>query len=335
MKHVLITGSSGFIGSALVKRLLQRGHELSLVSRDRRRLGVYGSQGARTIEADLGNRISLNAIDTGPNPIDAVVHLAASVSYFGRDFALHRVNVLGSYHLLQWAIQRGVRQYLFASSIEAMGTRGDPDPAGEEDCTPPVSSYGRSKLDAEHALLSVQNGNVNLLILRLGNIYGPGSSFLIPFLADVLRRQRGSFRYLPLVLNQVFQLLYIDDLVETLVSVIEQGGGKGTYILAGKEMLTLEELLNLTAERLRIAYAMPSVRKWLPSVLRVRTELAALAGIADFPAFLMAGENRGPRRTYRIDKAIRDLGFAPRTSPAEGIRLMLEGRDAAPEGAVP
>jgi dihydroflavonol-4-reductase len=324
MKRILITGASGFIGTALTKRLLKPGYELYLLSRSIEKLSGTSDTHVKKYQTDLLDATSLKRIEHDLRSIDVVIHLSASVNYFGDRRSLYRSNVLSSLNLFTWAQRLGAKKFIFTSSIEAMGTCGRPSPATEFELVRPVSSYGLSKLAAEKALAGANDRAMDLVILRIGNVFGPGSSFMIPSLAISLLRHDKYFRFFPCYKDQVFQLIYIDDVVEGIIKAVEGGHVAGTYILAGDEPMTAEGIMRMISEVLSIEFKLEPGGSWQHDYLRFRTRILRMISRADFLTFLMAGSELGPRRTFLIAKAKKGLGFSPRVSLRQGTAMTLD-----------
>ncbi len=325
MKKVLITGASGFIGTALTKRLQALGYELYLLSRNPDKLSSVGGASVKRYQVDLEDASFLKKIEHNVKSLDAVIHLAASTNYFGNYRSLRRCNVLSTLNVFASAREMGANKFVFTSSIEAMGTRGGLSPATELDTTRPVSSYGASKLEAEKALAEANDGAMELVVPRIGNVYGPGGSFLIPSFAASLLRHDENYRFVCCYKDQLFQLIYIDDVVDGVIRALEYEHVAGTYILAGDEPVTVEGIMRMICEILGLEFRLKPEGSWQRDYLRFRTQIRRIINRADLLAFLIAGAELGPRRTFRIDKAKNGFGFSPRTPLKQGIAMTLEG----------
>ena len=178
----LVTGGAGFIGSALVDRLVDEGHEVvvldDLSSGSLENLAdALASGHAEHVEADLAGP-ELGAVVAEERP-EVVFHLAAQIDVrrsVADPVADARTNVLGSVALAKAAGDNGVRRLVFAGSG---GTAyGEPDPADlpvDEDYPPrPTSPYGVAKRSVEDYLVTfTELYGLETVSLRLGNVYGP------------------------------------------------------------------------------------------------------------------------------------------------------------------
>lgn len=202
---VLVTGANGFVGNALVADLRTRGHDVVAATRRpaENTVGVGELDGATDWRAALQG-------------CDAVVHTAARVHQMNEQAqeaeALYRkTNVEATLNLARQAAAAGVRRFVFISSIKAMGEGGHF--SAETPCHP-QDAYGRSKHDAEDALLklSAETG-LEVVILRLPLVYGPGVKGNFRSLLRAV--QKG----LPLPLGAVANarsLLYLGNLVDVI-----------------------------------------------------------------------------------------------------------------------
>ena len=174
--NVLVTGGAGFIGSALVRRLMAAGHLVTVID--------DGSSGAPERIDGLAARLNadiasddLRACFCAARP-EAVVHLAAraSVAESVRDpCASAAVNVCGTVNALRHSLDRGVSRFVFASTGGALYGDSAPLPTPEDGPLSPRSPYGASKLAAEAYVRAMSRaGGMRHAILRLGNVYGPG-----------------------------------------------------------------------------------------------------------------------------------------------------------------
>lgn len=171
---ILITGSNGMIGQALMQHLTLKGSEVRGTVRNN-----YPSSSAKTFN-DVTPTKYFTIGDISENTdwtvalknIKLVIHTAATVHQMQGSKDYDRVNHLGTYQLAKQAAQAGVKRFIFLSSIKAMGEQGH-----FELSTPPnpQDEYGQSKLDAEQKLIELsQQSGMEIVILRLPLIYGSG-----------------------------------------------------------------------------------------------------------------------------------------------------------------
>ncbi|MBF0246645.1 MAG: NAD-dependent epimerase/dehydratase family protein [Alphaproteobacteria bacterium] len=225
MGSYLVTGGAGFIGSHLARSLLADGHEV--VVADNLSTGLVSNipEGAQFVECDLARPDSMGLLPDAA--FDGVIHLAAQSSgYIGQKdpYADMQANVGSTMLLGQWCLKKGVKRFLYASSMTVYG-RQAAAPLDEEAPCIPISHYGVSKLASENYLRVMAGDGLSPTSLRLYNVYGPGQNLgniyqgmVSIYLAYLLRGEllpvTGSFaRYRDFV--------YIADVVSAFRAVLD------------------------------------------------------------------------------------------------------------------
>lgn len=223
--RILVTGGTGVIGRPTVDRLAERGHTVRLLSRNAER---DAQQWPRGVEAHAGSISDASRVHGAADGCDAVLHIAGIVAEDAPGLTFDEVNVAGTRRLVEEARRAGVPRFVYVSSLGA--DRGS-------------SAYHRSKREAE-ALVRGFDGN--WLILRPGNVYGPGDEVISTLLEMV--------RTLPVVptvgrADQPFQPVWAEDLAECLVAAVEADEPSRTGLdLAGGEVTTTAEVLEILGE---------------------------------------------------------------------------------------
>jgi len=190
--RVLVTGATGFLGSWVIRALIQAGDEpLALVRRGSGREGLRGLA-VRTIEGDVLDRAS---VESAVKLVGAVIHLAGLVSLRRRDHeALVRVNVDGTRNVLEAAAARGLRS-LHTSTIGTIGLTDEPVVLDEGSRISPDQAaaypYAASKLAAEDIALRLARAGADVVVLNPGLLLGPGDLRLSStrFIHHHLRRE--------------------------------------------------------------------------------------------------------------------------------------------------
>lgn len=305
---VLVTGGTGFVGGAVVRRLYGSGRKVRIAAR-RATTGVTPGPEVTTVD-DLAATTDWRAALSG---VDAVVHAAARVHVM-RDTAadplteFRRVNVAGTLALARQAANTGVRRFVFLSSIKALGesTTGRP-PFRADEIPAPVDPYGISKLEAETALrqLALSTG-LEVVIIRPVLVHGPGVK------GNFRSMMRWLHRGIPLPLGAVHNrrsIVGLDNLVDLVASTLEHPAAPGrTFLVSDGEDLSTTDLLSRTATALgRTARLVP--------VPANAIELAARAvGRGQAVARLLGSLQVDTSGTREI------LGWAPPVSVDEGLR---------------
>ena len=167
--NYLVTGATGFIGAELCRQIVQAGDQLQAYSA----AGNPLPGGTPTRALDLRTEQIDARVLAGT---DAVVHLAGIAHRRGGQGDYEAVNHRAVIQLARQAAQAGVSNFVFLSSVKAMGTAASDVPRSELDCCPPTDPYGRSKRDAELALANeFADAAMSVAILRPALVYGRGA----------------------------------------------------------------------------------------------------------------------------------------------------------------
>ena len=246
---VLVTGGAGFIGSHLVDRLVQEGHDVVVVDNlstgNRRSL----NRTARFCKLDIQSwRLERVFRNERPN---IIMHLAAQmdVRKSVEDPVFDaQVNVLGMLNVLQQAVRHGVRKVVFSSSGGAIYGEQEVYPATESHITQPLSPYGISKLCGEQYLSYYQRvSGLQMVNLRYANVYGPrqdpdGETGVIAiFIQKLLNNEQaiihGNGR-------QTRDFVYVEDVVEANLAVMGPET-QGTYNVGTGKETSINDLLRI------------------------------------------------------------------------------------------
>jgi UDP-glucose 4-epimerase len=246
---VLVTGGAGFIGSHLVDRLIQEGHEVVVVDNlstgKRRNL----NRAARLVKLDIQSW-RLERVFRNERP-HMVMHLAAQMDVrksVEDPMFDAQVNVLGTLNVLQQSIKHGVRKVVFSSSGGAIYGEQEIYPAPESHVTRPLSPYGVSKLCGEQYLSYYQRVNgLQIVSLRYANVYGPrqdpeGEAGVVAiFIQKLLNNEQA-------IVNgngrQTRDFVYVDDVVEANLAAMGQDI-QGTYNVGTGEETSINDLLRI------------------------------------------------------------------------------------------
>lgn len=324
MATVLVTGATGFTGGHLARYLHGRGHAVRAFVRDPNRGQHLASQG---ISLEAGDLRDAGALQRAMRGVDVVYHIAALYREAGlADSVYFDVNAHAVGTLIQTAAAAGVRRVVHCSTVGVHGGVEHP-PANEEAPLRPGDVYQRAKVEGERiARDAAARHRIEVVIARPSGIYGPGDRRLLKLFRGVARR-----RFVVLGSGRIFyHLTYIDDLVEGFRLCGEVPGAAGrTYILAGGEVSTLNELVALIASEAGV----PPPRARLPVWPFWLAGAACEAVCAPFgiepPLYRRRVDFFTKSRAFDISRARAELGFNPRVGLREGVRRTLEWYRAA------
>ncbi len=308
-KLTLVTGGTGFVGSAVARALLARGHAVrALVRRGSDRTNLAGL-GLTLAEGDLTDPASLARAVEG---CQHVMHVAADYRIWVPDpEAMLKANVDGTRALMLAAQAAGVGRVVYCSSVAALGLTKDGTPADE---TTPVSEdkvvgiYKKSKYRAEQAVLAlVRENGLDAVIVNPAAPVGPRDIKPTPTGKMIKDAAAGK---MPAYVETGLNVVHVDDVAEGHMLALERGRAGERYIL-GSENLTLRELLGLVDDvtgRQRVHVRLPREVLW-PLAM-------ACEGVARFGVEPLVTRDhlRMAAKTmfFSHAKATAELGFAPR-----------------------
>jgi len=313
----LVTGATGFIGSAVARALAARHHELRLLVRptsDRRNLAGLD---AEVVTGDLTDPSSLARAAAGCR---YVLHLAADYRFWVPDpDAMLRANVDGAVAMVRAAALAGAERIVHCSSVAALGQIGDGTPADEATPTNPadfVGIYKRSKYLAETAVLELaRREGVPVVVVNPAAPVGPRD--IKPTPTGKMIRDAASGR-VPAYIDTGLNIVHVDDVAEGHVLALEKGRVGERYVLGGENML-LKDILALVADvvhRRPPSIRLPEAVVW-PAAF-VMEKLAKVTGITP----MMTRDHLKMARKkmfYSSAKATAELGYHPRP-----VRLAME-----------
>ena len=311
IQPTLVTGATGFVGSAVARALLGRGHSLRLLVRpggDRRNIAELPGGLA---EGDLRDTPSLERAVAG---CKYVVHVAADYRLWVPDPApMLAANVDGTRALLLAATAAGTERIVYCSSVAALGLVGDGTPGTEDTPVDPdriVGVYKRSKYLAEQAVHDlVRDHAVPAVIVNPSTPVGPRDIKPTPTGKMVLDAAAGR---MPAYVDTGLNIVHVDDVAAGHVLALERGGIGQSYILGGHD-LDMPDLLALvdnvmgrpTSRRTRLPHGL----LW-PVALGMEGA-ARLFGIEPLVTREMLAMAK-KRMYFSPAKAIAELGYAPR-----------------------
>ena len=299
---ILVTGGAGFIGSHVVDALIERGHEVAVVDDLSTGKREHLNPGARFYHLDIRDAQGLEEVFAAERP-EIVNHQAARANVresLEKPVLYAEVNVIGSLNLLELSRKYGVEKFIYASTGGAV--YGEPEylPADEAHPINPLDPYGASKHFVEHYLyLYGVNYGLRYTILRYPNVYGPrqdpyGEAGVVAiFTGQMLRGEQA-------VINgsgeQERDFVYVGDIVEANLLALDRGDG-GIYNLGWGFGTSVNEIF------------------------------ARLKEITGYEKEAVHGPpKKGEVFKICLDatKARRELGWVPRISLDEGLRMTVE-----------
>ena len=325
-----VTGATGLIGSALVRRLVTNGDEVSALVRspvsETSSAAVRGAlAGVRVVAGDLANHAAVAEVVRGA---EVVFHLAAKVSDTAplRDF--EGANVEGTSAILEAAAAAGIAQsIIYLSSIAVYGRVSEAAPTIDE-ATPldpepeKRDAYSRTKIAAELAAVAIaQRTHAPLTIIRPGIVYGAGRVPPASLVGFSVGRTHVAFAQ-P---EWHFPLVYVENLVDAIIAAANASGAMDEYNIVDDDALTLakyHEVRN-AVEHSRTIFLSPN------PVLAAAAVFGPMAGAITPAASGFSSYQLGRSlqdRVYDTQKIRAALKWAPRVSLADALETTFRSR---------
>ncbi len=322
MRTALVTGGGGFLGQAIVLRLLARGVRVHVLAR-----GSYPElerAGCRTFRGDLGDT---DAVGRSIDGCDTVFHVAARAGVWGPAEAFEHANVLGTRNVLDASRRAGVRRLVHTSSPSVTFDGTDQIDVGAAPYpTAWMADYPRTKAIAERAALSAATDSLHVVALRPHLIYGPGDPHLLPRL--LARARAGRLRIVGDGTNRV-SLTYVDNAAAAHLAAVDAlvrdgaasvAHGKAFFVNDAEPVLLWEWLNRLFAE-----LGIPTVSRRVPADVAV-----ALGATAEFAWRVLGREDEPPmtrfvarqlstHHTYDLAPARAAFGYVPEVDGDEAF----------------
>jgi nucleoside-diphosphate-sugar epimerase len=310
---ILVTGATGFVGTALVSRLA---HEKTATRACVRRSGCAMPNGVQTMQCnDLMGDTDWSQALIG---IGVVVHAAARVHVMD-DLSsdplaeFRRINVCGTLNLARQAVTAGVRRFVFISSIKVNGEatkKGFPFSAG--DISAPLDAYGISKMEAEQGLRElVAKTAMELVIIRPPLVYGPGVK------ANFQTMMHWLVRGVPLPLGAIDNrrsLVALDNLVDLIMTCVDHpAAANQTFLVSDGEDLSTTQLLQ------RMGRALGKPARLFPVPVALLKIGVALLGRPSIAQRLCGSLQVDISKTQQL------LGWNPPVSVDKGLERAVKG----------
>lgn len=321
--NALVTGGGGFLGTAIVRRLRERGDAVHSFSRGRYpeldALGVTQHQG------DIADPLAVSRAAAG---CDIVFHVAAKAGVGGRYRDYHRANVLGTVNVLTACRHHGTARLVYTSSPSVVFTGRDM--VGVDESVPYPShyeaAYPQTKSIAERLVLQANGPTLATAALRPHLIWGPGDNHLIPRI--LARARAGRLRRIGME-SKLIDSVFIDDAADAHLLAADRLAprspiaGKAYFITQG-EPVPLWDLVN----RILHAAGLDPVTRSMPVGLSyaagwvLETMYAVFWPDGEPPLTRFVARELATAHWFDISAARRDLGYEAKVSIEEGLRRL-------------
>lgn len=330
--RVLVTGGGGFLGQALCRGLVERGHEVT--SFNRGHYPALDAMGVRQLRGDLADRDAVMAACAG---MDAVLHNAAKAGAWGDHDDYHRANVMGTGNVLAGCREHYVPKLVYTSTPSVTHRATHPVEGGTADTVPYgedlKAPYAATKLIAEKIVLAANDDSLATVALRPRLIWGPGDNQLVPRLVE--RARAGRLRFVGDGANRI-DTTYIDNAAQAHFDALEHLDAGAAcagraYFISNGEPMAVRDIVN----GLLRAYGAPEVKASIPFRLAYGIGAACeglwpllrLRGEPPLTRFL--AEQLSTTHWYDMAPATRDFGYRPRVTIAEGLERLAAAQGTA------
>jgi nucleoside-diphosphate-sugar epimerase len=328
--RALVTGGGGFLGGAIVRRLVERGDAVRSLAR-----GDYPALREIGVETVRGDLVDADCVRRAVEGCDVVFHVAAKAGVWGPFKEYYRANVTGTRHVIDACRAAGVGRLVYTSSPSVVFDGRDVEGADESAPYPTrfEAPYPATKAEAERHVLSAAGPELATVALRPHLIWGPTDNHLVPRI--LARARAGRLRRIGRA-NKRIDATYVDNAADAhLLAADHLFPGSPisgrAYFIAQGEPIPLWDLVNKILQ----AGGLPPVKRSVP------LPLARAAATLFEAAYRAAGSSTEPPLTrfvvrelaaahwFNLDAARRDLGYNPRVSTDEGLaRLAAWLRDS-------
>jgi nucleoside-diphosphate-sugar epimerase len=302
IQNVLVIGGAGYIGSALLPMLLERGYRVRLLD-----LFLYGSDAIKDVLSHPGLELmradfrQIDKVVQAMHNMDAVIHLGAIVGdpacAIDEDLTLE-VNLMATRMIAEVAKGSGVGRFIFASTCSVYGAS---DQVLDEHSTlNPVSLYAKSKIASEQVLMSMADARFAPTILRFGTIYGLSGRTRFDLVVNLLTAKAYKEGQITLLGGDQWRpFLHVHDAARAVFLTLES-----------RLALVRDQVFNVGSNEQNYTIG----------------QVGGIIGEIVPQAFLMNLGSDTDRRNYRVNfNKIRDtLGFAPEWSVEQGVRQVIE-----------
>ena len=321
--NILITGASGFIGSFIVEEALRQGFETWAAVRGSSSRQFLTDERIHFIELNLSSEEQLKEQLKG-HQFDYVVHAAGVTKCLNKaDF--HRINTEGTQNLVRaiQALKMPLHRFVYISSLSIMGAIREQQPYTEileSDEAKPNTAYGRSKLEAEQWLDTVED--LPYVILRPTGVYGPRERDYFMMAKSIQSHTDFAVGYK----QQDITFVYVTDVVQAVFLACEKGVTGRRYFLSDGEVYQSSTFSNLIRKELGNPWW---IRITAPIwVLRVVTFVGEYVGRLTGKVTALNNDkyNIMRQRNWRCDikPAQQELGYEPKIKLEEGVRRSIK-----------
>ena len=306
MVNILVTGGTGFLGTHLVKKLNDLGYNLRLLIRESSNISTF--QDFTNIEYTIGDVSSIETLYKAMEGIDLIYHLAAYTRMWARDKAIfEETNIKGAENIAKIALEKGIRLIYISSFIALGATPMDPVDEAFESEEGLLLDYAKTKFQAKKIIRDFVEKGLNVIIFYPSIIFGSGDFNI--FGQTILDITTQKFLGCPGKGDSIGSFVYVNDVIEGLVSVIERNDLKGEEFILGGITIKFGDWINLISiiagnkkKPRHFPMSMAKIYGWL---CEIKTKITKKMPYTNRSTVKMLNHNW----SYTSDKAIKILKY--------------------------
>ena len=320
---ILVTGGGGFLGSAIVRKLIKRGDRVRSLSR--KFYPVLAEMGVEQFRADIGDAAAVNK---AVQNVDTVFHVAAKPGVWGRYEDFYHVNVVGTRTVIDACMANRISTLVYTSSPSVVFDGGNMEGVDESVPYPRRyhAYYPKTKAMAEQEIVRAAAEGLNAVILRPHLIWGPGDPHMAPRIIARAKRLRRVGKG-----NNRVDTIYVDNAADAHLLAADKLklrpdlSGR-IYFISQDDPILLWDMVNaiLAAASLEpIKGTLPQWTAWgIGSLLEFIYRTFRLNGEPQMTRFV--ANELATAHWFDISAAKKDLGYRPAVSTEEGLKRLAE-----------
>lgn len=316
--RVFVTGASGFVGGAAVKRLRSGGHDVRAMSRSEKSDGKIRALGAEPVRCDLEDVTAAHIGDA-----EAVVHSAAFVEQWGPRDAWFKFNVEGTRRMLEAARAAGVKRFVHIGTEAALFHGQSLNGVDETYPLAPNSPYPYSatKAQAEQLVRAANAPPFETIVLRPRFVWGPGDTTLLPTIIAMAKAGKWSWVNGGRCMTST---THIDNLTHAIELALTKGRGGEAYFILDDGVRAMRAMITGMAASQGVTLPDKSLPGWVADFVGAACEtlwtVLPLSGeppLTRFSAMILSRDS-----VLKDDKARAEMGYRPVISVEDGMKAL-------------
>ncbi|MFH2060010.1 MAG: NAD-dependent epimerase/dehydratase family protein [Pseudomonadota bacterium] len=323
IQNVLVTGGGGFLGKAIVKKLLMQNK--TIVSYSRRFYSDLDAMGVHQVQGDLTDKKSLVA---ACKDMDAIFHVAAKAGIWGEFEDFYSANVTGTKNVIHACIENEVSQLIYTSSPSVIFNDNDMENVDESVAYPEkyLAPYPQTKAMAEKLVKKAARHGLPAIIIRPHLIWGPEDNHLVPGIVSRAKRLKKIGK-----INDLVDTIYVDNAADAHILASEKLSQNpelsgNAYFVSQDEPISKWEMADAFLEAAGLppikghvsgatAYMAGSFFEFIFRLFKIKKEP---------PMTRFAAKELATSHWFNISKAKNELGYTPRISTQQGLEQLKE-----------